>query len=292
MKKIALSLMSLVAASGVFAQEFEDPTDLIQCDGTHCTTISGFRVVDWNNDGFMDIVVKDGNTNLKLVLQKGTIPPPEVSQGLVVHYTFDDNNQLAADSSPSDITGSVQGAVYSPDGRHNGAASFDGSNDYIEIPSSSNVAFGVGDFSISYWVKFTSTHASTVAWPQSGMYKHATGLGSVGDFEIALYNDKSLSVVANVQGDFINTGSAIATQTWYHVTVTRNSGTLKLYVDGQLVGSQTYSTNLNQTKQYLGTSWAASTPERYLHGLLDEFRVYNRLLSTSEICTLAEKPPC
>ncbi len=213
----------------------------------------------------------------------------DIPEGLIGYYQFDDSSSLAADSSSKDNHGTVSGAAYSASGKANGAAQFDGSDDYIEIGSIADFGFGTGDFTIGYWVQFTTTHSSGTAWPQSGMYKNATGWNVVGNFEVALNFDKSLSVVANVQGDFITTGTAITTGTWYHVLVTRDNGTLKLYVDGQLIGSRSFTTSLSATNQYLGTSWVAEQAARYLHGLMDEFRIYNRVLSNAEICYLAEK---
>jgi hypothetical protein len=73
---------------------------------------------------------------------------------------------------------------------------------------------------------------------------------------------------------------------WHHVAVTIDGDTkeMKLYLDGQLVGSSATARlpeDLGSTMQnWLGRSqW----PDPYFNGSLDDFRIYNRALSEAEV---------
>jgi hypothetical protein len=78
---------------------------------------------------------------------------------------------------------------------------------------------------------------------------------------------------------------------WHHAAITIDSATMtmKLYLDGEQVG--TAATTLlpkdlgNTTQNWLGRS--QYTADAYFFGVLDEFRIYNRVLSAAEVRYLA-----
>jgi hypothetical protein len=99
-------------------------------------------------------------------------------------------------------------------------------------------------------------------------------------------------------GNASQSGSIIDANTWHHVAVTisdpnsAGTRTFILYVDGQQVGVNTAATfapsNLGTTTtNCLGRNVysGGSTPSNYA-GWLDDFRIYNRVLSQAEIRAL------
>jgi hypothetical protein len=83
---------------------------------------------------------------------------------------------------------------------------------------------------------------------------------------------------------------------WHHVAVVLSSGTGYLYVDGIQVGTKPSMTLTPAglgitTKNWIGKSqfYATATPDPYLDGNIDEFRVYSRALTPAEISILAGK---
>jgi len=78
---------------------------------------------------------------------------------------------------------------------------------------------------------------------------------------------------------------------WHHLAVTVDSSamTLQLYVDGNVVASAPTTVlpaDLGETTQnWLGRSQYEADP--YFMGMLDEFRIYDRALSASEVRYLA-----
>jgi len=89
------------------------------------------------------------------------------------------------------------------------------------------------------------------------------------------------------------TASATLPSGWHHVAATIDSAsmTMKLYQDGKLIAegpTPTLPSDLGETTEnYLGRSQYAA--DSYYFGSLDEFRIYNRALSESEILYLAGK---
>src|SRR5205814_4864677 len=82
----------------------------------------------------------------------------------------------------------------------------------------------------------------------------------------------------------------LPTGTWTHVAVVLNGSTGTFYVNGVQVGQNT-SMTLNPsslgatTQNYIGKSQFGA--DAYLNGRVDDFRIYSRPLSPSEITTLA-----
>ncbi|UUZ94051.1 fibronectin type III domain-containing protein [Paenibacillus sp. P25] len=82
-------------------------------------------------------------------------------------------------------------------------------------------------------------------------------------------------------------GSNLATNTWKHIAVTLSGSTGTLYIDGQVAATNTDMTlkpsDLAPTTSgnFIGKSeWTA---DKYLKGQVDDFRIYNRALSSDEV---------
>ena len=86
------------------------------------------------------------------------VPSYVPEDGLVAWYDFDNN---VTDASENAHNGSVFGAsfVESP---LNGAVSFDGSDDYLEIPTSPVFEDMVHELTLSAWFKKTNSNTGTI----------------------------------------------------------------------------------------------------------------------------------
>ena len=95
--------------------------------------------------------------------------------------------------------------------------------------------------------------------------------------------------VNNSSEQRIDGQAALPTGGWHHVAVTLNGSTGTLYVDGAQVGINTAMTlkpsDLGATTQnWIGRSQYSADP--YLDGRVDDFRIYNRALTASEVMHL------
>jgi|TARA_R110000744_G_scaffold96058_7_gene185539 hypothetical protein len=114
---------------------------------------------------------------------------------------------------------------------------FDGVGDYL-VASSSSTAYGYGtlDFTIEFWVYFNSTGITQT------VVSSLTSASSTNPHLYLLGTDSTLRYYT-ASGERISS-SALSSGTWYHVALSRASGSTKLFIDGTQSGS-TYTDSNN-----------------------------------------------
>ena len=123
---------------------------------------------------------------------------------------------------------------------------FDGSNDFLSIPTSSSFNFGTGDFTVECWVNWSSTTTNR------GIISRYAGASS----GWALRYDNTSGPTLNwINGDtsiLIASHTPIA-GTWYHYAVCRSGTTLRIFINGTQSASTTYSGNQDTSSTlYIG----------------------------------------
>ena len=175
----------------------------------------------------------------------------------------------------------VNGATFAP-GKVGQAFSFDGVNDYVQIPDAP--AFDlINSGAISIWVYLNSVDAATRAVLDKGRSDNNQASytwevqGGVGSFRFDLYKGDG-------SGAYITTEfpASEIVGAWTHLTVTWDAGTLRLYRNGTLYRTANYTFTRQDTSYpvQLGSSTAGVPP---ISGRLDEVQFYSRTLSASEI---------
>jgi hypothetical protein len=153
------------------------------------------------------------------------------------------------------------------------SAYFDGTNDYLTTPLSSNLQFGTGDFTIECWNYMI---ARTNSFPAIFSNYNSYTIGALSLFA-GHSSGTTTSYQVAINGAAFPTieGGTIAYNTWVHLAVVRNSGTIKLYVNGTSVGTP-YSTavTLNGVGSlfYIGTT-GDGLAGGCINGYIDELRV-------------------
>ena len=102
-----------------------------------------------------------------------------ITRGLVLHLDASSPSSYpGSGTSWSDISNNghvgtlTNGPTFSTDG--GGSIVFDGSNDYVTIPHSSNWSFGTGEFTFDIWVNVASTSPFAVFYsPKFGFLLRA-----------------------------------------------------------------------------------------------------------------------
>ena len=177
--------------------------------------------------------------------------------------------------------------------------SFDGSNDFVQIPDSSDFNFSNGSasiFSVSAWYKNTDstpdTYASIVAKNDTGADKREFRL-SVDD------NDKIVCVVSNDGSTVLsNTSTFTVDDTkWHHVVMTYDGsvGTANLrcqiYVDGVDVLTTGHASNpaiLNEDDApiTIGAHLNSGVDSGEWTGNISDVAIYNSALTASQVKTI------
>lgn len=170
---------------------------------------------------------------------------------------------------------------------------FDGTNDHVVVPSSSLFATSGGaNWSISGWafIKSTAAVQTVVCRGQNAMAQRDYILyyngGANARFELQNSNGAIFPTITTATG-------SVAQNTWYHVAGTCDvSGNAVLYLNGfsKATGSlRTDVTTNNNRSVTFGAAFDAPTTQYYLNGLLDDLRVYNRVITAAEVKTLAAR---
>lgn len=211
-------------------------------------------------------------------------PPPPPT--FAAWYKFDETSGTsAADSSGNNRTATLHGGASWTTGRIGGAVALDGVDGYVQLPD--GIVNGATTYSVATWVNLTSL----TMW--SRIFDFGTGTTAY-MFLTPLSSDNTLRYAitsAGAGGEQQINVSPLPTGSWQHVALTYAGTTATLYVNGQVVGTNTamqvqplwFSNDVKLN--YLGRSQYAGDP--YLPGALDDFRIYGRALSATEVAQLA-----
>ena len=151
---------------------------------------------------------------------------------------------------------------------------------YAHVAESTSLNIGSGPFTLEAWVKaeFVNTGSSVnVIWVLDGN-NSITAAGNVG-----LVTFDSNKIGAYVSGVTIDSLTTFIKGQWYHVALGRTpSGISSLYINGDLAAIPTSpsAVSLNTAQPKVGID---NTSTRYYKQLIDDVRLYNRLLTTDEI---------
>ncbi|MET9434947.1 sialidase family protein [Streptomyces sp. NPDC006551] len=193
------------------------------------------------------------------------------------------------------------GAALSPTGAFGRGLAFDGTDDAVELPYGDAKALGGSDFTLATWVRYTAADNETpvLAW--------AYGVGSAERQLWIRAVPEENKVIALLQTDTATTtvevrapaGTVFGDDTWRHVVLRRQAGTLTLSVDGAAAdggtsaratatapaGSLTYGDSFSVRGFQLGARPDGTTTDR-LQGAMDDFFLARRALSDTELTTL------
>jgi cytochrome c peroxidase len=204
-------------------------------------------------------------------------PPsaPVAAPGLVAAYSFDDANHPGRDRSVKENDGDVDGATWSADGVFGGALSFDG-DDMVRIYSSASLSL-TNTFTFSAWVK----PSALGGWRTVILKEHRTGMS------YALYaHDNAPRPAAYVRtgpaDQPVKGPSPLPLNQWTHLSATYDGLTFRLYRNGTQVASRALTGSAAQSALQLSIGGNDVWGE-YFQGLIDEVRIYDRVLSAAEI---------
>jgi alpha-L-arabinofuranosidase len=245
-----------------------------------------------NGTSYVDTDVAAGDTyfyTLSALLPGDQTPetaPVSAAVGAVPQawLPFDDGSGATA----VDVTGHgwdgtlANGATWGA-GETNGAVELDGTNQYVSLPS--GVVSNLTDFSITAWV---NVH-SLVTWERifdfgtgSSAYMFLTPDSGSGNLRFAI-TANGYSAEQRISGP-----AALPADGWHHVAVTDARGVGVLYLDGVPVGTNSALTLTPASLGITTQNWIGRSqfsPDPYLPGAVDDFRIYRGALSPGEVAS-------
>lgn len=200
----------------------------------------------------------------------------EIDANLQGRYTFEDSVADVAPGTSQDGV-LVNGATYVTDGTRGRVLSLDGVNDYVQITGT----FGnPSEITIGGWVNLAS----------AGSRREFISLSD--HVHIAL--DDTGGVKGSVQTgagtwDDLTSGQFIAGTGWHHVMYTySDSGNVhSLYIDGVKVATEVITASAywtGATDTFIGRH---PTSGLYPNAMIDDVRIFDRALTSSEVAELA-----
>lgn len=213
---------------------------------------------------------------------------------LCCYFSFDDGS--LADQDPLEIRGVLNGSTAAfPTGRVGDALQLSNSHaSFFQMQKLVHLGMTNRSYSMSIWLFPDSQQSSTIIRVSSTPDSATDWCVSM----LALHTGGQLAAFSYAGGVISLFGPTIVPQQWTHVAFTYSSANgMKLYVNGTLINSTapfTYTSNRAYMYVTLGTiatinQACVGTPSgnASYDGLLDEFRLYSRELSSNEIICLA-----
>jgi len=208
-----------------------------------------------------------------------------LASGLAGYWRFEEGEGSEA----YDSSGQGNTAVFSGmdetawgSGQIGGGLFFDGVDDYIEVDDSDGLSLA-GDMTITAWINPTD-----FAGTNGIVGKTESNVPSPYDF----YTTQTTGTLRFYVGDgssfqFIESTSPLTVGVWQHVVAVRSGSTGRLYINGEQVGSGALSVSAVDDN---GTLRIGSRDDGVtkMKGGLDDVRIYNRVLSVTEIEAISE----
>lgn len=211
----------------------------------------------------------------------------DITTGLIHHWPFDETSGTTAE----DVVGTADctltnGAVFSPnEGVKSGAVFMDGENDYLNCP---NPSLPTGDYTFSVLVNLPN-YADVRA-----IYS-ARSDNTNGQDEIYLNILSQQFDIWQKNQNILVDSSRVEAGSWHRVTVTRAGGLVTLYIDSAATNTAYGSGTLDFSTCQLfigadadGTTCSSSLGN-YYEGYQDDFKIWNRALSTADVAFLVAK---
>ena len=226
----------------------------------------------------------------KLISASGATEATDDDFNLVTGlYHFDGSNgaqnKTFLDSSSNGFTVTRQGSTsqgtftaFSAD-EGKWSASFDGTDDYLEITQNSDFALGSNDFTLEAFVfqnnnagSASSSHNIINKWNNTGTLKSYA-------FRITESSGQKLQFFWSTDGssnNYITSNDSLNVGQWHHVAVVNNGGTLTLFIDGTAQSSTGTAGTLHTSTAHLKIGRTdADSGSQYFDGFISNVRIVN-----------------
>ncbi len=254
--------------------------------GPYTTLSSGITAT-----GFIDTRVTAGQTYYYVVsanMPDGESPNSnEAIPAMVRSYLkFNESSGTTAfDATGYNWNGTLVNGPLWAAGKYSNAVDLDGTNDYVSLPT--GAVNGLTACTIAAWVYLDAAGS----WSRLFDFGNNTSVNMYLTPRSGTSGPVRFAITTGGSGaeQRINGLSALPAGAWTHVAVTLNGSLGILYVNGTEVGRNTAMTltpsSLGVTTQnYIGRS--QYSPDPYLNGRVDEFRIYANALSAPEVAML------
>ncbi len=190
------------------------------------------------------------------------------------------------DGNADDIVGGndgtlMNGATFAA-GKVDQAFSFDGVNDFVQIPNAALNNMPAG--TIDMWIFPTANGTAAFGFGKTWFAKQHNNVNSYAIFAFKSPTDSRALFHLNNQAPDVVGATPLTLNTWHHVAATWDGSFIRVYVDGVQEGVVASSASLPSDLGSV-TSIGAWTGDgnSFFKGRIDEVETFNRALTQSEI---------
>jgi len=199
---------------------------------------------------------------------------------LVAHWTFDEGQGLAAQDRAGIHHGTLRGAKWT-NGVSNSALLFDVSGAYMEIAADAALDM-TDELTITAWLKsenFDTPIVNKLTYYAPGNYDFRTERS--GGLSLSHENGPGQRMSQHESTGRLTAGR------WHHVAVSlKVGGDVRFYIDGLVAGTVRQTGKFGLVNQEPLRIGAKPDPYSSFHGVVDEVRIYRRVLGTGEVNAL------
>ncbi len=213
--------------------------------------------------------------------------------GLVAFFEVtDDEKSGEINNSESRKEGELHGVTINTDsdGPSGASAVFDGHNDYIEVDNYNDLETDSGTFVLWFNTDDADDKQALFSKDSSGYDDggHLTAWVDDGQLEVRLQGTSS---------SFMVSGGNVSSGAWHQMAFTFGPDGMALYLDGELVDSDSYTGGIasNEEPLIFGASQVysgnnvANNLRDYFDGQMDQIGVYDRPLTTTELANMYDE---
>jgi hypothetical protein len=223
-----------------------------------------------------------------IIASSGGTPPSTLLTNLYAVYKAEAN----ANDSLGTYNGTAYGGLTYTTGISGNAFNFNGTTSYVDMGDVLDVGLNSWSYSLWFNTGLSTTHQDLFAKALAG--------GLTGRFSAYLENDKVKFFLETGGGvAFIETLNTISINTWYNVVyVVDRSNALNIYLNGTL--QSVNRTGILNIAPYSASNFNTNCPFRIgcytasnnitalpsFNGKIDEFGIWNRVLTATEVTEL------
>ncbi len=223
-------------------------------------------------NGSLDVASQTGSTGISILSDTPFIIGSRAGGSLPFQGNIDDVSVYSTELSSSDVTdiynsgypkdesersgllsyykfdGDVYPVVRDETEFSNASLDFDGTNDYIVVPNTSDFDYGTGDFCWSFWLNYEA-HTNYAGILETG--------STNSEYRLKFQTSGQYLFMQNANGDsqVADLGTNITSTGWHHILLNRVSGTIYTYLDGAQVDSDVRSGNVNSNGEDLNIAF-------------------------------------
>jgi len=241
----------------------------------------------WYFDGIIDEVRISNVARTSFDL---TVPPLADANTVGLWHFDEGSGDIAYDASSNANHGTIYGATWTGtpptwvDGKYGKALAFDGVDDYFKVPDDPSLDI-TAEITIDAWVYMRS--------PTTGYWIAIAGKAWGYPVTVSAYvlyiadSYPRLYIKGALCGSqWVTSSWQLSTNQWYHIAGTYDGSQLRIYVNGKLEGTSTFTEAIavNDVDLIMGRRLDL---EAYFDGILDEVRIWDIALPPEVVAVAA-----